>query len=199
MISTAIVKEVVNAFIDFEEDKKGKGVVFKYPVEELSKGENLYIIRPGKKYNFDFKVDVKSEYMLEKGTHDQIALILRAIKKESGDEFSKLWSALIKVYDCTECDVSNILKETPISLKTESDPEILLKVIKWLFIMEDILYWHFEGRAFLYNFFVYSVSELNESKFNDAIDKIRKRRLKPEQLKQMLGELNIKWHQPGDY
>ncbi len=128
-----IVKLVVNTFIDFEKYKKGKGVVFKYPVEEFKNGEILFISRPGKKWNFDFKVDLKPEYHLEKGTHDQIAIILRSIKKEWSDEFSKLWSGLLEIYDCSECDVSKILKETPISIKSDTEPEILLKVIKWLF------------------------------------------------------------------
>lgn len=171
-----IVKKVVNTFIDFEKDKKGKGVIFKYPVEKFASGEVLYIIRPGKKWNFDFKVDLKPEYQLGKGTHDQIAIILRKLKQKERNEFKKIWLALTNVYDCTESNVLKVLNEIKVSLFLTPNPEILLKVLKWLFIMEDILYWHFEGRAFLYNFFLYSISETNENKFNGAIDKIRIRK-----------------------
>jgi|GEM_PF-588133 len=194
-----IVKTVVNTFIDFEKDKKGKGVIFKYPVEDLSIGGSLYIIRPGKKWNFDFKVDLKQEYLLERGTHDQIALILRKIKNKNRDEFNKLWSSLINLYDCIECDVEKLLKDNPIVLEDSPQPDIFLKVIKWLFIMEDILYWHFEGRAFLYNFFLYSVSEVNDDNFKTAITKLKNRRLKPEQLKSLLKALNLAWRIPENY
>lgn len=29
--------------------------------------------------------------------------------------------------------------------------DVLLKVIKWMFIMEDIVYWNYPGRSMLYN------------------------------------------------
>lgn len=199
MTPAGIVKVVVNTFIDFEHDKKGKGVVFKYPVEELTSGENLYIIRPGKKWNFDFKVDVKPDYMLEKATHDQIALILRHLKEKEDEEFYKLWHALTEIYDCTECDVSIILKKDTISISERPQLDILLKVIKWLFIMEDILYWHFEGRAFLYNSFSYSVSETDINKFSEIFKRIKDRKLKPEGLKKLMQEMNMAWRLPKNY
>ncbi|HIE41577.1 MAG TPA: hypothetical protein EYP80_02830 [Candidatus Aenigmarchaeota archaeon] len=191
-----IVKSVVSSFIEFEKDKKGKGIEFRYPVEKLSNGETLYIHRPGVKWNFDFKVEIPQDCGLEDGRHDQIALILRDMKRSSKEEFDKLQGIIDKLYHCLNNDVDDMLKETPISYKDEVAIDILLKVIKWLFIMEDIIYWHYEGRAFLYNFFVYAIHEEDEIRFQDTISKIRQRKIRPDNIKRLLKERNIEWKLP---
>ena len=53
-----------------------------------------------------------------------------------------------------------MLRENPVIYEEAPKDDILLKVIKWLFIMEDIIYWHYEGRAFLNNFFAYVINEV---------------------------------------
>jgi hypothetical protein len=82
-----IVKIVINKFIEFEKDKKGKDVEFRYPVENLSNDERLYIRRPGVKWNFDFKVEIPKNCGLEEGKHDQIALLLKRLCKENVKDF----------------------------------------------------------------------------------------------------------------
>ena len=67
-----IVRHVVNTFIDAEHAAKGPRIRFIYPVETLSTNEDLHISRPGKKKNFDFKVDVTEEMGLGRGKHDEI-------------------------------------------------------------------------------------------------------------------------------
>ena len=191
-----IVKTVIDTFINFEKDKKGKGIEFRYPVEKLSNGEILYIHRPGVKWNFDFKVEIPPDYGLEEGRHDQIALILREMKRTDQEEFDKLWKLIDNLYHCLNNDIDAMLSETPISHKDKIPMDILLKIIKWLFIMEDIIYWHYEGRAFLYNFFVYATREDNESRFQDTISKIRQRKIKPDNIKRLLRECNIEWKLP---
>nr|MDO8079360.1 hypothetical protein [Candidatus Freyarchaeota archaeon] len=188
-----IVKKVVNAFIEFEKDKKGRGVVFEYPVETLSSGDMLYVHRPGKKWNFDFKVNIPLNCGLEEGRHDQVAFSLRAIKMNNAKEFDKLWKMITELYDCSENDVDLMLNKNPISYKGEPKPDILLKVIKWLFIMEDIIYWHYEGRVFLYNFFMYVISESDEDRLKDTISKIRERKLTPNNFRKLFEKLGIDW------
>lgn len=53
-----IVKKVVNIFIETERHQRGHRVKFRYPVEILYPGRNLYIFRPAglNKWNFNFKV-----------------------------------------------------------------------------------------------------------------------------------------------
>ncbi|MFZ6017413.1 MAG: hypothetical protein ACOYU0_07415 [Nitrospirota bacterium] len=152
-----IVKTVVTTFIEFEKDKKGKGIEFRYHVEDLSNGEKLYIRRPGVKWNFDFKVEIPTNCRLEEDRHDQIAVLLRKMSEQDREAFNRLWQIITNLYNCSNNDVDSMLAENPISYPEEPKADVLLKVVKWLFIMEDIIYWHYEGRAFLYNFFAYII------------------------------------------
>jgi hypothetical protein len=152
-----IVKKVVNTFIDSEYKDKGKGVVFRYPVEDLSIGKTLYIIRPGLKWNFDFRVEVTPEFNLGKGTHEEIAADLRNKQSENPGKFKELLQSLAEVYNCSENDVDCVLGKYPnlqTAFKTGAKIDVVLKVLKWMFIMEDIIYWNYEGRAKLYNFLI---------------------------------------------
>ena len=92
-----IVKKAVTHFIEFEKDKKGKGIEFRYPVEELSIGKKLYIRRPGVKWNFDFKVEIPPDCGLEEGRHDQIAMLLRSIRDSNEIEFTMYGLSLIHI------------------------------------------------------------------------------------------------------
>jgi hypothetical protein len=159
-----IVQKVVNTFINTEYEQRGRGVKFWYPVERLfgdleqTTGEKqLFIFRPGglRKWNFDFKVNITPELGLNKGTHDDIALDLRNKKQENQYAFTQLLEAMEKIYNGSENDVDTILIKYPelmASFKFGARVDILLKVLKWMFIMEDIVYWNYEGRAKLYNY-----------------------------------------------
>lgn len=152
-----IVQKVVDTFITTEFKERGKGIRFLYPVEKFSDGDLLYLRRPGglQKWNFDFKVDVKEEMGLSKGRHDDITTDIRNKKEENPQRFEELRLAVSEVYECSECDVDRVLNEhadLQSSFKTGANVEVLLKVLKWMFIMEDIVYWNYEGRKKLYNY-----------------------------------------------
>lgn len=159
-----IVQKVVNTFINTEHEQRGRGVKFWYPVEQLPNNleqmledTRLFIFRPGglRKWNFDFKVNVTPELGLGKGTHAEIATDLRNKKQENPQEFEKLIEAIEKIYSGSENDVEQVLTKYPdlqTSFRTGAQVGVLLKVLKWMFIMEDIVYWNYDGRAKLYNF-----------------------------------------------
>jgi len=191
-----IVKKVVSAFIEFEKDKKGRGIEFKYLVEVLSNGTKLYIHRPGVKWNFDFKVEIPINCGLEEGRHDQIALLLRRLKETNSKRFTMLWEMITSLYTCSNNDVDSMLLQNPISYDGAPPIETLLKVIKWLFIMEDIIYWHYEGRAFLYNFFSYVINEPDEVRLNNTLNGIRERKIKPDKIKTLLKVCAKEWKVP---
>lgn len=208
-----IVKKVVNMFIDFEKDKKGKGIMFKYPVEKLSTSQKLYIQRPGLKKNFDFKVEIPKNAGLEEGRHDQIALFLRYLRQKDESLFKSIWDILTYLYCCKNNNVDGMLKqtrlpdsvsvkiETPIELKSEINLECLLKVVKWLFIMEDVFYWDYEGRATLYNYFKYVIYENDQDRLYNKLYKHTKRGIKPinlspDDLKKLLREISQEWEAP---
>ncbi|MBA7669426.1 hypothetical protein ES703_77556 [subsurface metagenome] len=160
-----IVQKVVNIFIQTEHEQRGRGVKFWYPVENLPAipqllegiDNKLFIFRPGglQKWNFDFKVNVTPELGLEKGRHADIASDLSNKKQENPKEFVKLIDTIEIIYSGSENNVDKALAKYPnlqASFKTGAQVEILLKVLKWMFIMEDIVYWNYDGRAKLYNF-----------------------------------------------
>ena len=152
-----IVRKIVNTFIDTESQQRGKGVKFHYPVENLSSiNRPLFIFRPGglNKWNFDFKVEVPEELGLGRGSHGEIEVDLRNKKQENEQKFRKLLQAITEVYECSENDVDRLLEKYPdlqTSFQTGAKVEILLKVVKWMFIMEDIVYWNYKGRTMLYD------------------------------------------------
>jgi hypothetical protein len=151
-----IVRKVINIFIDAENQQRGKGVKFRYPVENLSINKQLFIYRPGglNKWNFDFKVEVTPELGLGKGRHEEIASDLRNKKQENQQKFGGLLQVITEIYNCSENDVDRLLKnytDLQRAFQTGAKVDVLLKVVKWMFIMEDIVYWNYQGRSMLYN------------------------------------------------
>ena len=76
--------------------------------------------------------------------------------------------------------------------QTGARVEIILKVVKWLFIMEDIIYWDTEGRAFLFNFFLYVSNESDDKRLKEALEKLDKIN-NPSILKNFMKKANITW------
>ncbi len=186
-----IVKKVVSTFINTEYRKKGKGIAFKYPVENVPGGQ-LFIARPGHKKNFDFKVEVISNFGLGEGSHKEIAEDLRNKKKENNRKFEDLLNALTEIYNCSENDVDVVLKNYPdlnTSFQKGAKVESILKVVKWLFIMEDIVYWDNEGRAFLFNFLRYVAEESSNKRLSEAFEKVKD----PDRLKSFMKKCGIVW------
>jgi len=187
-----IVRKVVNTFIKAEYQKKGRGVTFRYPVEKLPGNRHLFIARPGHKKNFDFKVEVTEEMGLKEGKHEQVVLDLRVKKQCNPQEFEDFLRAVKEVYHCSENDIDRLLPRYS-NLKgafdTGAEVELILKILKWLFIMEDIVYWDVEGRAFLYNFMLYVANESDENRLREAMEKVKN----PDRLKSFMKKAGMTW------
>lgn len=189
-----IVQKVVNTFISTEYRKKGKGVSFQYPVEKLSDGI-LYIIRPGYKTeaSFDFKVEIPQNISLGKEKQKYIALDLRTKVYYNPQQKDMLIQAISCIYNCEQNNIDLVLKQYNNLVESFSGGikiDDILKVIKWFFIMEDTVYWNYEGRAFLYNFINYIINETNEERLNDAVDKKMKR---PDELRSYMKKAGLEW------
>ncbi|MGD0077457.1 MAG: hypothetical protein ABSB91_02390 [Sedimentisphaerales bacterium] len=187
-----IVKKVVNTFIKTEYQRKGKGIGFWYPVEKLSNGEMLCIARPGHKKNFDFKVDVVLGHGFGDGSHKEIASDMRNKRKENRQKFEQLLEAVTKIYNCAENNVEVLLRKyrgIKSSFKTGGPVENLLKIVKWMFIMEDIVYWDNEGRAYLFNALRYNAQEKSEKALKKALDIMKN----PQDLKRSMKKSGIEW------
>ena len=187
-----IVRKVVNTFIKTEYQKKGKGVIFRYPVEKLPGNIHLFIVRPGHKKNFDFKMEVTEEMGLREGKHEQVVLDLRVKKQCNPQEFEEFLRAVEEVYHCSENDIDRLLPRYS-NLKgafdTGAEVEVILKILKWMFIMEDIVYWDVEGRAFLYNFMLYVANENDENRLGEAMEKVKN----PDRLKSFMKKAGMTW------
>ena len=149
-----IVEKVVSIFIKTERNQKRPGTTFLYPVETLPDGQ-LFIRRPGglQKWNFDFKVLVPEELGLGRGTHAEMLAYLRKKKRGKPVKFKVLIQALTGIYNCSQNNVDKVMKKNPVlqtAFKKGAKVEVFLKVIKWMFIMEDIVYWNYKGRTKLY-------------------------------------------------
>ena len=187
-----IVRKVIGTFIKAEYQEKGKGVEFWYPVENLPDNKRLFIVRPGHKKNFDFKVEVTEEMGLREGSHNQIALDLRRKGQENQQKLKDLLQVVGEIYHCSENDINRLLEIHPgikKAFQIGAEVEVLLKVMKWLFIMEDIVYWDNEGRAFLYNFLVYVANEMDEDRLEEAMLKVKD----PNRLKSFMKKAGVAW------
>ena len=186
-----IVRKVVNIIIEFEYEKKGKGIKFRYPVEEMPGGKKLYISRPGHKKNFDFKVDTEG-FGLGDGKHNEVASDIREKRKRNERKFKRFMKALTSLYNCQENDVDKLVRRYRLvrGFGIGASVEVILKILKWLFIMEDIVYWDNEGRAFLFNYLRYFTLENDEDRLTEFNDrKIND----PDKLKRYMEKANIEW------
>lgn len=102
-----IVRKVINTFINTENKNRGKGIKFRYRVENLSINKPLFIIRPGglQKWNFDFKVEVLEEFGMGKGKHENIMEDFRNKKQENQKHYESLLRILSSIFNCVENDV----------------------------------------------------------------------------------------------
>ena len=65
-------------------------------------------------------------------------------KNENLELYRKLYDLIDDVYNCKDISSEEISKLT---FTTGYSAEHILKVLKWLFIEQDIRYWNYSGRA----------------------------------------------------
>jgi hypothetical protein len=180
-----IVKKAVDTFIETEHNQKGAGINFRYPVENVGSRGTIYIKRPGKKKNFDFKVEVTEKHGIGAGKHGDICHAVCELKKADERAFKRFWEVLHAVYKCRESDVAEALGRSKSRARLKRKYVELLKIIKWMFVMEDILYWDNEGRAFLFNVLLYK-SSTAESGETESFNQ-------PDRLKGKMKKLELDW------
>ena len=155
-------KEVVSRLIQaFFKEKMGTGrgeeaSRYTYYVETLNSGNRVYLKRPANLHNgFDFLVCVENVNYAKVGerrrnypSHDDIGNDLTLKKREDPIMYSRFYELLKRVYECHDVDDSEL---NGIVFKTGLAPDHIIKVIKWLFIEQDIRYWNYSGRAMTWN------------------------------------------------
>lgn len=144
---------IIAAFSD-EDPGTGSGdnaSKYIYYVETLHDGKRVYLQRPANLHNgFDFLVCVENINFAQAGErrrnypkHTEICHDLELKKAESPAQYARLFPLLQRVYACD--DISDAEMES-FHFSTGLPVDLILKVIKWLFIEQDIRYWNYSGR-----------------------------------------------------
>lgn len=73
-------------------------------------------------------------------------------KRADSSKFNQLYKLIERVYNCEDPDkILSRRGKKKIQYLSGFSVEFLLKVIKWLFIEQDIRYWNWSGRNKLFN------------------------------------------------
>ena len=140
-----------------EEAGTGKGDLasrYRYYVEILKNGKKIYLNRPATlNYGMDFTVHLENTQFRLQGpardmpSHSNIIDDLKQKQLENFCEYEKVKKILNKLYNCefvNEEEYSNIYFAIGIEI------EGILKIVKWLFLEQDVTYWNYSGRGMLY-------------------------------------------------
>jgi len=139
--------------------EEGQYTSYRYNVETCEDGKKVYLLRPTwLNRGFDFQVNVEgfqSKTRTSKGqtaempSHEDVGEDLKEKLQAHPSCKEELFAAISDVYDCLEPD--QVLKNRPgIKAVTTGLPmDKLLKIIKWLFIEQDLTYWLETGRNML--------------------------------------------------
>ena len=147
-------KETVDKFLSEKGGywKDGKKYVtrYKYYVENLKDGRRIFLLRPtflNKGIDFQVWVEKMDGVEDKRPSHKDVFREIEIKKKENPKDFAILMKAIDEVWNCSEPD--DVLKARKIIFKEGFQVEMLLKILKWLFIEQDITYWNYDGRGML--------------------------------------------------
>jgi len=165
----ALRKIVIERFMNENagHGNKEKTSKYRYVVEQLSSGDRVYLTRPAPlSKGFDFVIHVEN-HIFENGKdnpkHEDILKDLRKKKQLNIKAYNKLSQAVYDVFNCEDPDgvfpkYASYL--TPLS--EGLSPELILKVVKWLFIEQDIRYWNWSGR----NMFMEGINKIDSVNYS---------------------------------
>lgn len=151
-----IKNNIIYEFLDEAPGDENNSSKYKYEVEDiLSDNDSIYLQRPGSRNKgVDFVIFTSKTNFSNDGEkkrrnpkHDDILNDLKNKKNESETEFLKMKSMIDDIYDCSS-DVS-IDDCRKLKFNIGFSVELILKVLKWMFIEQDVTYWNFSGRKML--------------------------------------------------
>lgn len=132
-----------------------------YYVEELADGKRIFLKRPtslNKGVDFEVRVEDthfrygKSGNIISTGNrpkHLEIYDDLIKKSEEDKNKYDKFFLLVRKIYNCEDISEKE-LQSIDIQFKNSYSSEMILKVLKWLFIEQDITYWNHSGRNMLF-------------------------------------------------
>jgi len=138
---------------EFLKEAPGKGnrelaSRYRYNVEILEDGRRVYLLRPAPlNKGFDFTIHVENTRFKSGKTmpsHGDIVDDLRSKRKRNPSSSKKLYAAIQQIYNLEEPDT--VVKHTKVKFGEGYPVDLILKVIKWFFIEQDVTYWNYSGR-----------------------------------------------------
>ena len=146
---------VVSKFLE-EAPGEGKGNLtskYRYNVEQLADGRRIYLRRPAPlKLGFDFVVHVEGVHFESGGSNPSHDDILNDLKDKRWYLNDASTSKLRRVaLQCMRARIPDdvLLSQYVFETSTGFSLEMVLKVLKWLWIEQDIRYWNLSGRRML--------------------------------------------------
>lgn len=129
---------------------------YRYYVETCDDGKRVYLLRPTwLNKGFDFQVNLEgfsSELRNKSSEMPSHGDVISDLKKKvaSYPKLSEeLFAAISDIYDCVE-PKNALLKHPEIKkIKAGLPVDTILRIIKWLFIEQDLTYWLYTGRNML--------------------------------------------------
>lgn len=124
---------------------------FKYFVEQLEDGRRIFLLRPtylNKGIDFQVWVEMFDGINDRRPSHANIFEDLKLKNEENPQDFHRAIKLIDDVWNCKEPD-SVLERKDKEAFHRGLPLEMLLKILKWLFIEQDITYWNYDGRRML--------------------------------------------------
>jgi hypothetical protein len=136
--------------------EEGRFADYRYNVETCYDGSRIYLLRPTPlNKGFDFQVNLENfrtsirkprKNTLEMPSHGDVEHDLQLKVEKYPDLKTDLFAAVSVIYKCKE--VEDVLEKLPSLSKIRVGLPIdsILRIVKWLFIEQDLTYWGWTGR-----------------------------------------------------
>lgn len=155
----AIRRQVVEEFLE-ESPGHGTGTLtarYRYDVERLRDGASVYLLRPTwLNKGFDFTIHIGGYRFggtTSRPTHKNVLMDLETKVEADQKAYGKVRKAIVRVHECSLVSIDAAAYDLENSVGWPND--VLLSVIKWMFIEQDVTYWNYSGRDML-------MSKINE-------------------------------------
>ena len=149
-------KKVIYVFLN-ESPGTGRGELatrYNYIVAKLKKRNKVILARPAnKRFGFDFLIRVENTNFNISGKrssnpkHEDILNDLQKKANCNNSKYNNLLEYICDIYNCS-IDVESADLEK-LNFDRGFDPDLILHVLKWFFIEQDIRYWNYSGRKML--------------------------------------------------
>ena len=149
---------LISCFLD-EEAGSGRGndaSRYQYNVDSYQ-GYRVYLNRPTQlNKGFDFTVNVrgmefKKNRRYSNPSHSDVFEALTYCRENFPDEYDAVKEAIRAIYKCEEVDLSHINASFPDYQGTKHPIQVILLIVKWLFMEQDCAYWNYSGRGMLFD------------------------------------------------